>query len=242
MENELHNGTEFSFQSSKTDICDYVGGHKYPASRLVFCPIKYQPPSSNDKMSSKTSDQFIGWSDLRRDLLVSSFSAGNPIISNGSQHSSQCETKNRVFRCGIFHRASRTSNSTLYDDPVEYRNTSLVNDRQNNRESGKTMAKRIKVVDTRGACSCKFQFTIKWELGNYFYIELRQRSGHAYHQSHPKHIDPNSVPIPTRLLTSEQIDNIVHIVHATSNNGTGRNCLVGKYGKFLNLMKTAYIC
>ena len=83
MEYELLNGTEFSFRSSKIDICDYLGGHKYPASRLVFCPIKYPPPSSNDKMTSKTSDQFIGWSDLRRDLLVSSFSAGNPIISNG---------------------------------------------------------------------------------------------------------------------------------------------------------------
>jgi hypothetical protein len=106
------------------------------------------------------SDQCIGWKDLRRDLSVSSFSAGNPVISNGSQYSSQRETNNRVFCCGIFHRASRTSNSVLYDDLVEYQNTSLVNDRQNNRDSGKTMAKRIKVVDNRGT-SCKFQFTIK---------------------------------------------------------------------------------
>jgi hypothetical protein len=100
------------------------------------------------------------------------------------------------------------------------------------------MTKRIKVVDNRRT-SCKFQFTIKWELERYFYIELRQHSGHEYHHSHPKHINPNSVPIPTRLLTSKQINNIVHVVHAISNNGTGRNYLVGKYGKFLNLMKTA---
>lgn len=77
IENELHNGTEFSFKSSEIDICDYLGGHKYPASPLVFCPIKYKPPSSNDEMSSMRSDQCIGWKDLRRDLSVSSFSAGN---------------------------------------------------------------------------------------------------------------------------------------------------------------------
>ncbi len=103
------------------------------------------------------------------------------------------------------------------------------------------MAKRIKVVDHRGTSS-KFQFTVKGELDHYFYIELKQCSGHACHHSHPEHIDPNSVPIPTRLLTLEQIGNIVHFVHATSNNGTGCNHIVGKYGKFLNLMKTAYIC
>ena len=69
---------------------------------------------------------------------MSAFSAGNLVISNGSQHSSQERDLNsRVFHCSIFHHASCTSNTVLYDDPVEYQNTSLVNDRQNNRDSGK---------------------------------------------------------------------------------------------------------
>jgi hypothetical protein len=47
--NELQNTTAFSFKPSQIDICDYLGGQKHPASRLVFCPIKYKPPYSNDK-------------------------------------------------------------------------------------------------------------------------------------------------------------------------------------------------
>jgi hypothetical protein len=26
------------------DICDYLGGHMYPAARLAFCPNTYKPP------------------------------------------------------------------------------------------------------------------------------------------------------------------------------------------------------
>ncbi len=31
-ENELHNTTAFSFKPSQIDICDYLGGQKYPTS------------------------------------------------------------------------------------------------------------------------------------------------------------------------------------------------------------------
>ncbi len=48
--------------------------------------------------------------------------------------------------------------------------------------------------------------------------------------------------LPTRLLTSDEIDNIVHVVKATSNNGSGRNFIHGKFGKFISLMKVAYLC
>jgi hypothetical protein len=44
------------------------------------------------------------------------------------------------------------------------------------------------------------------------------------------------------LLTSDQIDNIVHVVKATSNNGCGCNFIHSKFGKFINLMKVAYLC
>ncbi len=108
-------------------------------------------------------------------------------------------------------------------------------------EHGKRLPKRIKMVDQRG-CSCKFQFTVKWFIDVCFFVDLRQCSGCPVHQSHPRFIDPTTVPLPTRLLTSDQIDNIVHIVNAMSNNGTARNYLHGKFGKFINLMKAAYLC
>ncbi len=78
---------------------------------------------------------------------------------------------------------------------------------------------------------------MKWDINVAFYIELKQQSGHAFHVSHTKIIDPSLVALPTRLLTSDEIDNIVHIVNATSNNGSGCNFVHGKFGKFISLMK-----
>jgi hypothetical protein len=45
-----------------------------------------------------------------------------------------------------------------------------------------------------------------------------------------------------RLLTSDETCNIVHAVKATSNNGSGRNFIHGKFGEFISLMKAAYLC
>jgi hypothetical protein len=83
---------------------------------------------------------------------------------------------------------------------------------------------------------------VKWDIKVCFYIELKQQSGHAFHVSHTKFIDPNLVAVPTRLLTPDQIDNIFHVVNATSNNGCARNYIHGKFGKFVSLIKAAYLC
>jgi hypothetical protein len=40
----------------------------------------------------------------------------------------------------------------------------------------------------------------------------------------------------------DQIDNIVHVVNATLNNGCAHNYIHGKFGKFTSLMKAAYLC
>ncbi len=117
----------------------------------------------------------------------------------------------------------------------------MVNDWQNNRVNGKHLPKQIKTVDQR-ECACRFQFIVKWDINVCFYIELKQQSGHAFHVSHTKFIDPNLVAVPMGLLTSDQIDNIVHVVNATSNNGCAHNYIHGKFGKFNSLMKLAYLC
>jgi hypothetical protein len=83
---------------------------------------------------------------------------------------------------------------------------------------------------------------VKWEINVCFYIELKKLSGHPFHLSHSKFIDLNLVAFPTHLLTSDQIDNIVHVVNATSNNRSACNYIHGKFGKFISLMKAAYLC
>ena len=126
-------------------------------------------------------------------------------------------------------------------DHAQYQCTYLVNDWKNNRVKVKRLPKRIKTVDQRG-CACWFQFVVKWDINVCFYIEIKQQSGHAFHVSHTKIIYPSLVVLPMRLLTSDEIDNIVHVVNATSNNGCGRIFIHGKFGKFISLMKAAYLC
>ena len=45
-----------------------------------------------------------------------------------------------------------------------------------------------------------------------------------------------------RLLTSDEIDNIVHVVNATSKNGCAHNYIHCKFDKFISLLKAAYLC
>ena len=217
------------------DICDYLGGLMYPAIKLLFSPITYPPPQSNFQMSSSNTT-CTGWTALSRDLAVAAHEAGNSIMCNGSQKSQQDMYCNRSFRCGIFHRTTRTSAMELTDE-CQHRTTSLINDRRNNRHNGQLLAKCIKVVDQRG-CSCRFQFTVKWDIN---LCDLRQWAGCSYNGSHPKLLDPTSIPLPTRLLTSDQMDEALHVVNSTSNNGCARNYLHGKFGKFVNIIKIAYL-
>ncbi len=67
------------------------------------------------------------------------------------------------------------------------------------------------MVDRRGGCTCKFQFMIKWDLHG-FYINLQQKADNPYHTLHSKVLDPSSIPLPTRLLTSNKIKETLHFV------------------------------
>ena len=98
------------------DTCDYPGGLIYPAIKLQFSPITYPPPKSNIEMSSSNSEACTGWTALSRDLAVAAHAAGNSIIWNGSQKSQQDMNCNYVFKCGTFHRTTRTTAMELTDD------------------------------------------------------------------------------------------------------------------------------
>jgi hypothetical protein len=64
---------------SLINICDYLAGQKYPASRLSLCSKTYPLPLSLDISTE--------WSDLSRDLSKAAHTAGNSIILNGLQKS-----------------------------------------------------------------------------------------------------------------------------------------------------------
>jgi hypothetical protein len=141
---------------SMIDICDYLGGQKYPAVQLDFCHVTYPPPHSNKEMSSTNAHKCTRWGDLSRDLAVAAHGAGHSIMYNGSQKSSNGMNHNLVFWRGSFHQANRTSAMGLTDD-CQYIKTCLLNDRKNKRQQGQCYPKRIKTVDQRG-CTCTFQF------------------------------------------------------------------------------------
>jgi hypothetical protein len=70
------------------DICAFLGGQKYPTTRLYFYRLKYLPMQSNEEMICKEkNNKYPGWMDLKRDLMIAAHEAGNPIICRGTQRS-----------------------------------------------------------------------------------------------------------------------------------------------------------
>ena len=159
------------------DICDFLGGKKYPAIRLHFSSTDYLPPKTEDMcidLAIKTS----GWADLCRDGMTAAHHAGNSIMCNGSQRSvtgvgGSMIVLNKVFRCGTFHRKTRTPSMAVTDDKP-YRETLLIIDRKSNRPGGLSYPERIRTVDCRG-CTCKFQFIVKWDMVVGFFVELKKK-------------------------------------------------------------------
>jgi hypothetical protein len=105
-------------------------------------------------------DKFTGWRDPSHDLAKAAHAAGNSIMLNGLHKTNKDMNHNHVFRCASFHRSTRTTAIKLTDE-YQYRNTSLLNDKRNNRKQGWHCPKHIKRVDRRGGCTCKFQFMVK---------------------------------------------------------------------------------
>jgi len=54
-------------------------------------------------------------------------------------------------------------------------------------------------------------------------------------------LSDTSIPLPTRLLTSDQVKETLHVINATSDNVDARNYIHGKFGKFVNLIKIVYL-
>ena len=168
---------------------------------------------------------------------------GNPIISNGSTLSGKSNDgsrsrNNRRFICGTLGKTFKKSVAMPITKSMQYRETSLIKNRKNNRPDGQTGPKRRKVVGS--TAKCPFSFTVKWDHRG-FYVELKQNAGDPCHKFHPQILKPTSMSFPTRLLSEEQLDDTKEVVSATCNKGVGRNFIRGKFGRFINSIKIAYV-
>jgi hypothetical protein len=91
-------------------------------------------------------------------------------------------------------------------------------------------------IDQRD-CTCFFSILVKWHLQIGFYIELEKSANESFHCFHPKVLDPTFMPFPSRLLSIEQVENTLHVMNSTCDNGAGCNYLHLSIGKFSNLVK-----
>lgn len=87
---------------------------------------------------------------------------------------------------------------------------------------------------------CKFRFSVSSDSFG-FYIVLKYNSGNSVHIGHPKPFDGVNIPIPTRLLSKEQKDDIMYVKESSGSNALVRNFMRGKFGKFISKIKVKYL-
>jgi hypothetical protein len=209
------------------DICEYLGGAKYPTKRLYFSPALYPPPT--DQKLSGCGD-CKSWMCLKKDLMRSAHEAGHTIVANGGgdRHSLLCSHSYRDFK----------SKAMQLTDDNKYRNTTLIgNDKENRRIDGKSKPRRRNISNREHRCP--FRFDVKWDKHGFF-VNLERRSGNQFHQFHPK-FDSSVIPLSTRLLTEAQKEDVNHVMESACNKAAGRNYIFKKFGRFVDSLKMAYI-
>ena len=73
------------------------------------------------------------------------------------------------------------------------------------------------------------------------YVNLSHNSGTLIHQGHPRTFEQSDAAFPTRLLTADEKDTAKAMVESSFVNGTGRNFLHARMGRFLERMKISYL-
>jgi hypothetical protein len=82
---------------------------------------------------------------------------------------------------------------------------------------------------------------VKWQIQVGFFIELEKYARESFHCFHPKVLDTSTIPFSSQLLTSEQIENTLHVVNANASLGAGCNFLCLSIVKFISLVKISYL-
>ena len=63
----------------------------------------------------------------------------------------------------------------------------------------------------------------------------------SIHENHLKPSDPSSIPIPTRLLTHDEVDDAHYVVESACCKTVGHNFMHTKFGKFTTSIKMNYL-
>ena len=93
VDKESDTPTIFNHPPQLVDICEYLGGAKYPTSRLYFPSTKFPPPTSSDDMKGNNSEETcVGWRCLKRHLIRTALHNGQIIVSNGGEESERALT------------------------------------------------------------------------------------------------------------------------------------------------------
>ena len=88
--------------------------------------------------------------------------------------------------------------------------------------------------------TCKFGFVIKCNEYGY-YVNLERRAGQHMHIGHHRPINPEFISLPSRLMSDEMKRDACHAMDAQTSKAAGRNFIFGKFGKYINSIKIAYL-
>ncbi|KAL7529904.1 hypothetical protein ACHAXR_003219, partial [Thalassiosira sp. AJA248-18] len=84
------------------------------------------------------------------------------------------------------------------------------------------------------------KFTIKWEMHGYF-VELRRMIGNPEHSGHPRPLNPTELPVPTRLLSKEALNDVKLVTETHTSCKMARNFIYKKIGHFVDSAKIAWL-
>ena len=84
------------------------------------------------------------------------------------------------------------------------------------------------------------KFTIKWDIHGYF-VELRRKSGNPEHSGHPRPLNPTELPVPTRLLSDEALNDVKLVTETHTSCKMARNFIYKKIGHFVDSAEIAWL-
>ena len=235
IEIKLKRGIGGSFQ--KINVCDLIG-NKYKSKlddKLYFDTNEYPPPN---KICAPSEDTIFP--KLMKHIRRCAVESGSPLVSNGfeKRSNSSFTVYKRKFRCAFKYRQAQNTYKKPKNDENTHRLDSIINsDKCGRRNSGRKLCRRneSRLCDVNEKC-CNFSLNILYDNHGYF---LDERTGCAQHCSHTK-IDPKLIPMPLKLLSEEERDNIRWHATACITSGSTCNYLTKRYGQFFERSKVAY--
>ena len=127
------------------NVCEEV--HSLVSQNVRLYRNKNYRPSDNPAQTFAKDAVYL-------DILKASIDSKCPLVSNGGRQNY------RNLKCKDFFRTARSKKDA--GDGTTNRHTSLTNDRQNNRPSGKVGARKTSQADTSDG-KCNFLLQVKWD-------------------------------------------------------------------------------